>query len=285
LTKLKKERMAKEFRILVASDGSPSAREALDTTLVFPWPARARARAVVALGPSRRGLAAETVRALHRSTEDTQRALASRWPQADTVEVHEAPAQAILAEQRRFGADIVVMGWRGHGVFRRLIAGSVSRRVAEAAACSVLVVPSAPSAVRRVLVGFDGSAHARNALRLLGRLVAPRGNRLFLVSVVGPSALPAFFPGHEAKRTRERLRKAQADLLKAAPALEARGWKVTPLAFAGEPLAALLDVVDEHRVDVLVVGARSTGGAARLLLGSVAQSALNLTDVPLLIAR
>ena len=74
-------------------------------------------------------------------------------------------------------------------------------------------------------------------------------------------------------------------LLAAVGPLERRGWRVSPLAFVGEPLAALLDVVDERRADVLVVGARSTRGSARLLLGSVAQGALSLSPVSILVAR
>ena len=41
------------FRVLVATDGSPSARAALMTACVFPWPRDSHARSVVALPPER----------------------------------------------------------------------------------------------------------------------------------------------------------------------------------------------------------------------------------------
>src|SRR5690606_646805 len=124
--------MPRPFGILVASDGSPSAQAALDTALAFPWPATSRARGVVALGPLK-GFRASTRTALVRAVDETSRALqealAERWPAAEALALHGAPAEAIVIESRRFRADVVVLGWRGHGRFRRLLAGSVSRSV------------------------------------------------------------------------------------------------------------------------------------------------------------
>ena len=39
------------------------------------------------------------------------------------------------------------------------------------------------------------------------------------------------------------------------------------------------------RADLLVLGARGTGGLARLLLGSVADGALRLATVPVLVVK
>ena len=39
--------MSKQHRILIASDGSPTAQAALATALRFPWPTSARMRAIV----------------------------------------------------------------------------------------------------------------------------------------------------------------------------------------------------------------------------------------------
>src|SRR5690606_20519103 len=181
--------MPRPFGILVASDGSPSAQAALDTALAFPWPATSRARGVVALGPLK-GFRASTRTALVRAVDETSRALqealAERWPAAEALALHGAPAEAIVIESRRFRADVVVLGWRGHGRFRRLLAGSVSRSVAEKARCSVLVTRKAPSSVRRLVVGFDGTAASRAALRLAAKLEPPPGGRVFLAQVLEP---------------------------------------------------------------------------------------------------
>ena len=91
---------------------------------------------------------------------------------------------AILAEADRFEASLIVLGWRGHGVFRRLLAGSVSRSVAERAQCPVLIVRTAARTIHRFVVGFDGCPNAERALDLLSSLEPGRGSRVVLVNVV-----------------------------------------------------------------------------------------------------
>lgn len=55
----------------------------------------------------------------------------------------------ILDAARELGADLIVVGSRGLGGFRGLVLGSVSRGVAKAAPCSVLVATSPPDPERR----------------------------------------------------------------------------------------------------------------------------------------
>jgi nucleotide-binding universal stress UspA family protein len=53
----------------------------------------------------------------------------------------------------------------------------------------------------------------------------------------------------------------------------------------GEPLRDLLGAVAASRAQLLVVGARGTSGVRYLLLGSVAEGALNQSPVAVLLAR
>ena len=68
-------------------------------------------------------------------------------------------------------------------------------------------------------------------------------------------------------------------------ALRRAGVTPRPLVRTGAPLAELLSVVGASRARLLVVGARGTGGVARLLLGSVAEGALTRCPAPVLIVR
>lgn len=50
------------------------------------------------------------------------------------------PAEKILAIAEREGADLIAVGSRGLGTIREVVLGSVSRRIAQDAACPCLVV-------------------------------------------------------------------------------------------------------------------------------------------------
>ena len=95
----------------------------------------------------------------------------------------------ILREARRFRADVIVVGWRGHGVFRRLMMGSVSRAVVEEAQGAVLVVRRPVRKFRRLVIGVDGSSNARRAVDLIARL-PHAGITATVVRVVEPRIVP-----------------------------------------------------------------------------------------------
>jgi nucleotide-binding universal stress UspA family protein len=56
--------------------------------------------------------------------------------------VAQRPATAILQCVERFKPDLVVLGTRGHGRFRRALLGSVASEVMGAVECDVLLVPA-----------------------------------------------------------------------------------------------------------------------------------------------
>jgi nucleotide-binding universal stress UspA family protein len=293
---------SKRLRVLVALDGSPASNATVDTVVAFPWPDSTRIGAVVAVDTAAFRLQSRPLNeALRRGLEHevgaARDALTSRWPEAEVVVIDGAPVETVLGEARRAHADVIALGWRGHGTFRRLLAGSVSRGVAGRAECSVLVVRTAPKRVNRFVVGFDGGPNARRAVKLLARLAPGRDQRVVLVGILEP-AIP--LPGRAARlpaavratiRSRiaeleaERRAQATAALETAAAQLEAMGWSTETELLNGSPLAALLTAAGVHRADMLVVGAREKSGVRRALLGSVAEGVLNHSRVPVLIVR
>ena len=290
--------MPKQHRILIASDGSHPARAALAMALKFPWSASSRVCVVVSSFPWMPAESTQARAAFKKSFEAAAaaagRALAHRWPEARAVVIDAPPVDAILAEAERFKASDIALGWRGHGTFRRLLAGSVSRSVAAHAPCPVFVVREAASAVRRFVVGFDGCPNAERALEFLSSLEPGWGSRVVLVNVVEPVStprsvgrLPSSVRAHLHREVtalnEQRYQQAQATVAAGAARLERSGWTVKSEVRVGDPLASLLKAVAEHRADVVVLGARATGGLERALLGSVANGALNRSPVPVLL--
>jgi nucleotide-binding universal stress UspA family protein len=233
--------------------------------------------------------------ALDRSAQiagDTARhTLSRRWPDVEIEIVDRTPVRAILAEAEQFQADVIVVGWRGHGAVRRLLMGSVSRGVVRGAKCAVLVARRSQR-VRKVVLGFDESPAATRALTLVGRLVPPADGHVTLVSGVERTSVPSRrLPGaaaiaREVRRTNTaRARTAMKTLNRAAAELKRSGWRTRAVLVHGEPLRDLLRTVTVARAQMLVLGARGTSGVRYVLLGSVAEGALNRSPVAVLVAR
>jgi nucleotide-binding universal stress UspA family protein len=285
-----------ELRVLVATDGSRDAQAAIATTMHFPWPTGTRVRVISARRTGaeyRRSILLTALdRGAEKAAESARRTLSRRWPAVEIEVVDKSPVEGILNEAERFQADAIVVGWRGHGAVRRLLMGSVSRGVVRGSKCAVLVV-NRPQRVRKIVVGLDGSPTAQRALAFVGRLVPPRDGRVTLVSGVELMTVPSRgrVPGaaaiaREIRRTNTmRARTATKALNRAAAGLKRSGWHLRTLLVHGEPLRDLLGAVAATRAQLLVVGARGTSGVRHLLLGSVAEGALNRCPVAVLVAR
>jgi nucleotide-binding universal stress UspA family protein len=289
----------RELRVLVAIDGSAHAKAALAAAVRFPWPAGTRVQGVTA-----RQIRAEYRRsillaALDRSAEaiaaGARRVLSRRWPGADVTIVDATPVDGILREAQRLRADVIVLGWRGHGAVRRLLMGSVSRGVVRGATCGILLVRGRPRDVRRVVVGFDGSANAKRAVGFVGTLRPPPGGEVTLITAVDRPAVPSqalalggvrAAVAAEVKRLNvQRVARAKKELARAAATLTPAGWRVRTIVTSGDPLRDLLAAVNSAGADLIVIGARGVSGMRHLLLGSVAEGALNRSPVSILVVR
>lgn len=290
----------KRFPIVVATDGSTTARAALAATLMFPWPEKTEVHGVVARRTratrGRPGYVLEAfARAFEKVAADARTALSRRWSDAEVTVVDKSPVDAIVDEARRVRADVIVLGSRGYGPVRRLLLGSVSRGVLRRAVCSVLVVYRRRRQIRRLVIGLDGSVNARRAVELVAELPPPPGNLAILVTALEPISLPshALLPATVRVRIGRDLAALKAELATnarreaedAAAILRNRGWRVRVVLRSGVPLEAILSMVKQTGADLLVIGARGVSRLEGVLLGSVAQGALSHGSVPMLVVR
>jgi nucleotide-binding universal stress UspA family protein len=234
-------------------------------------------------------------RAFTRLGVRTQRALEKSQPGAGVAVVEQRPVEAILARVTQGGADALVLGSRGRTGPARLLLGSVSRPVVRRAPCSVLVVRGRPREFKTLVVGVDGSAGSRRAVSFAARLAPPRGGRALVLSVVRPVRHPsgvlvprsvrALAARHVAAVNAKAVRAARRQAEAAAAVLSRAGWRTRTMVRLGQPLAELEDAVVDAGAQLLVVGARGVGGLDRVLLGSVAEGALDHARVSVLIGR
>ncbi len=288
----------RRFPVLVATDGSPAARAAVEAAIVFPWPRGSTGHGLVArhtpvltdATPAVWEALLEVGRAeAHRAEQRLRR----RWPDADVLVTDAPPVPGILTRARRLRARAIVLGSRGLGAVGRFLLGSVSRTVVRQAPCAVLVVRGSARAPRRFLIGVDGSPHARDAVAFVAGLTPPRGGQARLLSVVEPVRLPstglmparvrAMVESEAASLEREHVDAARRQLEAAQARLTRAGWRVKTEIRTGRPLEEL--VAASTDADVLVIGARGVGAVERLVLGSVAEGAVSRAPVPVLVVR
>jgi nucleotide-binding universal stress UspA family protein len=288
----------RRFPVLVATDGSPQARVAVETAIVFPWSPGSTGHGVVARGtpvltdasPALWEALLEVGLAEARRAE---RRLRRRWPDAEVVVTDAPPVPGILARARKLRARVIVLGSRGLGAVGRLLLGSVSRAVVRRAPCAVLVARGSARVPRRFLIGVDGSPHARDAVAFVASLRPSRGGQVRLLRVVEPVRPPstgllparvrALVTREATGLEREHVAAARRELETARVRLARTGWRVKIEIRMGHPLEELLAA--SRHADVLVVGARGVGAIERLLLGSVAEGAVTRAAVPVLVVR
>jgi nucleotide-binding universal stress UspA family protein len=140
-------------RVILATDGSPYADAATGVLAAFPLPDDATIDVVTVVTswtPPDHDEAADGFTALvaaqmglaHDDATAAVDALTARgWAAQVSIRTGD-PAREIVEAARTINANLVVVGTRGQSRVRGLLLGSVSRRVAATAPCSVLVVPA-----------------------------------------------------------------------------------------------------------------------------------------------
>lgn len=127
--------------------------------------------------------------------------------------------------------------------------------------------------IQRVVVGYDGSEHARSAIEAATNLVADGGTVHVVVAYHAPSptetaemleSLPDEF-----KASYDPLANYQGRLDEAEHLIGATGVDHVGHLVSGRPAAAILDIADEVDADLIVVGSRGLGRASRFVRGSV----------------
>ena len=129
--------------IVVGFDGSVNARRALEEALDVASPDTRITVVAAAQEPAPPGdvlpVGAEGLEERRRELEDAHRLLAELGRDAEVVAVPGAPADVLVEEAEKRGADLIVVGRRGLNGAERLVMGSVSSKVARTAGCSVLI--------------------------------------------------------------------------------------------------------------------------------------------------
>lgn len=142
----------------------------------------------------------------------------------------------------------------------------------------------------RVLVGYDGSESADQAVALVAGLAWSAGSEVRIVTACGPIFGAYAFAEAADAATLQSIYDAQQEQAERLATAASRRidrpdvtatWEVG----FGHPASAILEIADRFDPDLLVVGSRGLGPLTSALLGSVSEELLDHARCPVLVAR
>lgn len=193
------------------------------------------------------------------------------------------PTEVLVEMSKR--AALVVVGGRSQHTNRladRLLR-TVSSAVPANAYCPAVVVPTgSPGShlpIKRVVVGVDGSQHAKMALQRAVWEADRWGAKLKIITAVTPAAagwVPAYaFREEHLAEMEEEIAAMLAEVD------EGREIETEIVAMEGSPAHTLAQESEES--DLVVLGTRGRGGFTGLLLGSTSQTLLGYSACPTMV--
>ena len=275
--------MTDRMKVLIAYDGSECADAALNDLVWAGLPAEAECKALSVLEtwlPPPSGLA--IVEHIDRKQEFMAlAALAAQkvtqahplWEVSAEIGVG-SPASVILEKADEWNPDLIVLGAHGRSALGRLVFGSVSQKVLHEAKGSVRVARGRepePTRAARLLIGFDGSPGAKEAVRIVTGRHWPEGCEARLAYGAWPNPGFDFEPGvgRIADWVAEEDLRIKTWIEAEARDLRAAGFQASTIIKAEEPKRLLLDEAEDWKPDCIFIGARGLGRLERLRLGSV----------------
>jgi len=140
--------------------------------------------------------------------------------------------------------------------------------------------------MRRILVAIDGSEPSQKATRMAVDIASRFGARLTLVYVVPRLLLPPDVYGLTiAEVEREQRTHAERLVNETLAKLGEPGVEVDTSILSGPPAESIAEAAAAPDVDLVVVGSRGKGAAARVLLGSTSDRLVHISPKPILVVH
>ena len=295
------------MKILLATDGSESAREAVDYLMRFPFPTESEVTLLTVIDrdvikdEDVSGLNDEQENALKDTEklveEEAQELLARETQRVRNAGLSESselrighPAEEIVRVAEQLGSDCVIVGSHGMSGIKRFLLGSVSDHVLQYAPCSVLIVkkpvpaekqsgqaPAPPGELEhppqalRILLAYDGSAPAGEAVQFCASLPLDEHAEVTALTVL---PLITLYRQDIRQRLSWLWQQKKKQALEALERVSNEIGRATPyvetqLRESADVSDAILNAASEYRSDLIVLGHKGKGAIKKFLLGSV----------------
>ena len=147
-------------------------------------------------------------------------------------------------------------------------------------------MPAADESVdMKVLLPIDGSAQSERAVEHVAETLDPE--TVVLLNVIDPVeagySAAATMPGYSEEWYEKRKEEAESLFEEATATLGDR--EVETVTDVGRPSRTIIAYLEDNDVDQVVMGSHGRSGMTRILLGSVAESVVRRSPVPVTIVR
>ena len=283
--------MAKYRKILVAYDGSPSARNALSLASQLAREDKSWIKVLAVVPPYQGDLELigvsdikEAIAGPGQEMLAEARNLADREGISILTNLEQGePYEQIVQVAEEENCDLIIMGRRGKNKMERELMGSVTARVIGHTGKDVLVTPETGKlSWENILLATDGSTCCDNALARALEIAQERKVKLNAVSVVytndefyalGQEVVKELY--QEADKVLDKVRKWGGDL----------GVQTELFVRDGEPHQAINAMAAEISATLIIMGSHGRKGLTRFLMGSVTERVIGYADCPVLICH
>ena len=284
--------------VLFPTDGGEGAEQVLDHVLDLAVAHEATLHVLTAAGPGGDRLTHgdEVAEAVESEAEtivaDAADRAADRGVETVTTVRRGEPYEAIVEYAEETGVGLVVMPTHGRTGIERLVLGSTTERVVRRSNAPVLTVqPDEESDLdypyERILVPSDGSDCATTALSFGANLAAADDATLNLLSVVDIAHLGLDVRVDlQIDQLKSNAQQFVDDGVRVATEAGVDEADITGHVETGTSIyRTICSYVDEHDIDLVVMGTHGRTGLDRYLLGSVTEKILRTASVPVLTVR
>ena len=283
--------MAKYRKILVAYDGSPSARNALSLASQLAREDKSWVKVLAVVPPYQGDLELigvsdikEAIAGPGQEMLAEARNLADREGISILTNLEQGePYEQIVQVAEEENCDLIIMGRRGKNKMERELMGSVTARVIGHTGKDVLVTPETGKlSWENILLATDGSTCCDNALARALEIAQERKVKLNAVSVVytndefyavGQDVMKELYQG--ADKVLDKVKKWGGDL----------GVQTELFVRDGEPHQAITALAAEISATLIIMGSHGRKGLTRFLMGSVTERVIGYANCPVLICH
>lgn len=268
-------------RILLASDATPCSVDAqrIAMTMAQAWGATLFLASVVITNPIAEEVAYIPLETAGSAAGDLLKRLHAQAHELGITAqkvllLGRDPLEMIVEAADEHRADLIVMGRREKPGLLRRIVGTTTTKAIASARCSVLVVPEgAPMWQQRILLATDGSRFSDAAAVAAARLAELYKLPVSVISTIRASFSP------------ERAAQAAEAATRVHDFLAAKGIEVDKAVLNGEPDQLILSTAAAFGADLIVIGTHGRSGWERLVVGSVTESIVKASTLPVLVVK